>query len=177
MIWFFATLAPSIAIRCLTIRAEQDAGRRLHLLWSVLLHGEAPVKDMPPRSFYLHSVTLGHCLLEGVPCILADIRGTRWQVYPSLRVAAIVHALCSVLWALLHLHTFTPARALVPSHSFSVAFSKTTCLRLSRLLVFAACTFRLRRVANNHAFWSFFPTLIPNILIELPLGRILPIWA
>ena len=118
-----------------------------------------------------------HCLLEGVPCILADIRGSRWQVYPSLRVAALVHALCSVLWALLHLHTFTPARALVPSHSFSVAFSKTTCLRLSRLLVFAACTFRLRQVANNHAFRSFFPTLLPNILIELPLGRIFPIWA
>lgn len=106
MIWFSATLAPSIAIRCFTIRAEQDAGRRLHLLWSVLLHGEAPVKDMPPRSFYLHSVTLGHCLLD-----------------------------------------------------------------------FAACTFRLRQVANNHAFRSFFPTLLPNILIELPLGRILPIWA
>ena len=53
MIKFSMTLAPSIAIRCQTIRAEQHADRVLHLLWSVLLHGEAPVKEMPPPSFYL----------------------------------------------------------------------------------------------------------------------------
>ena len=52
MIKFSMTLAPSIAIPCRTIRAEQHADRMLHL-WSVLLHGEAPVKEMPPPSFYL----------------------------------------------------------------------------------------------------------------------------
>ena len=53
MIKFSMTLAPSIAIPCRTIRAEQHADRMLHLLWSVLLHGEAPVKEMPPPSFHL----------------------------------------------------------------------------------------------------------------------------
>ena len=53
MIKFSTTPAPSIAIRCQTIRAEQHADRMLHHLWSVLLHGEAPVKEMPPPSFHL----------------------------------------------------------------------------------------------------------------------------
>ena len=53
MIKFSMALAPSIAIPCRTIRAEQHADRMLHLLWSVLLHGEAPVKEMPPPSFHL----------------------------------------------------------------------------------------------------------------------------
>lgn len=129
MIWFSATLAPSIAIRCLTIRAEQDAGRRLHLLWSVLLHGEA----LPKKCLHLRftSSSRGSLPARGVPCIQADLS---WSsiggVSVAHRLAVLVRALCSVLWALLHWHTFTPARTLVPVPSFTVAFSKLLAYNL-----------------------------------------------
>lgn len=171
MIKFSMTLAPSIAIPCRTIRAEQHADRMLHHLWSVLLHGEA----LPKKCLHLRftSSCRGSLPARGVPCIQADLS---WSsiggVSVAHRLAVLVRALCSVLWALLHWHTFTPARTLVPVPSFTVAFSKTTCLQLAQSPVFAAC---LVEMLINMLCRSFFPTLFANILIELPLARILPI--
>lgn len=129
MIKVSMTLAPSIAIPCRTIRAEQHAVRMLHLLWSVLLHGEALTKKCLHLRFT--SSSPGSLPARGVPCIPAD---HSWSsiggVSVAHRVAVLVRALCSVLWALLHWHTFTPARTLVPVPSFTVAFSKLLAYNL-----------------------------------------------
>ena len=128
MIKFSMTLAPSIAIPCRTIRAEQHADRMLHL-WSVLLHGEA----LPKKCLHLRftSSSRGSLPARGVPCIQADLS---WSsiggVSVAHRLAVLVRALYSVLWALLHWHTFTPARTLVPVPSFTVAFSKLLAYNL-----------------------------------------------
>lgn len=119
------------------------------------------------------SSSRGSLPARGVPCIQADLSWSSIAgVSVAHRLAVLVRALCSVLWALLHWHTFTPARTLVPVPSFTVAFSKTTCLQLAQSPVFAAC---LVEMLINMLCRSFFPTLFANILIELPLARILPI--
>ena len=171
MIKFSTTLAPCIATRCQTIRAEQHADRMLHLSGPCF----STARPLSKKCLHLRftSSSRGSLPARGVPCIQADLS---WSsiggVSVAHRLAVLVRALYSVLWALLHWHTFTPARTLVPVPSFTVAFSKTTCLHLAQSPVFAAC---LVEMLINMLCRSFFPTLFANILIELPLARILPI--
>ena len=129
MIKFSTTLAPSIAIRCQTIRAEQHADRMLHLSGPCF----STARPLSKKCLHLRftSSSRGSLPARGVPCIQADLS---WNsivgVSVAHRVAVLVRALCSVLWALLHWHTFTPARTLVPVPSFTVAFSKLLAYNL-----------------------------------------------
>ena len=139
-------------------------------LWSVLLHGEA----LPKKCLHLRftSSSRGSLPARGVPCIQADLS---WSsiggVSVAHRLAVLVRALCSVLWALLHWHTFTPARTLVPVPSFTVAFSKTTCLQLAQSPVFAAC---LVEMLINMLCRSFFRPCSPTFSLNFHLPGSFP---